>query len=569
MICTTLLALTAGWQDDFFIGRAEADGAAEASATISQAANEVRAYDLRALRVSSVTAPDRTWRLVPQGLVHIINEGNSYDDSRGEESELFFPGLLSDLLGEQLSFEGRSLKVLEDGTMLLVGPAELQANAQRLYDFFLEAASERIVLSVEVKAGGKITRQLVSLPSAVWGQVRVTETQPIVADVDVEIAQASGISDPIVVGVESGLRLDLQAVPVDGGVVLSSILRLGQKGSVAQTKIGLGVRVSGESKTGVIVDDVEELQSYELVGLGSGGAMFLPDGGSISLGGVYGGEGHRVVTITHVGGQLLPRREVEIQPGGQKLVLLNEHTGAPSRISGQGGGMVPNMERAHYQNTMSETPLLGARLSEGPGPEVMDLIGSLGLRRKMMISHFGPWRVLGPRGGEFSEALASYEAQVQASTRKPEPMELLIEFFDGEKLVAAYSGHALGGSTTVFSMGAETMDVIDYDVEVAQFAAVPDPTVASRFDGLMGIVRATPAAGGQVSLVLRAATTWTTSDRSVDLGMSLMEGIDQASQGRLFVDERRVLSSENGGEWTARFGADGSPGPSILVTVMK
>ncbi len=568
MICTTLLALTVGWQEPFFIGRAQADGATEANAAIPQTANEVRAYDLRALRVSSVTAPGSTWRLVPQGLVHILNEGNSYDDSDGEESELFFPGLLSDLLGEQLSFEGRSLRVLEDGTMLLIGPAELQANVQRLYDFFLEAASERIVLSVEVESGGKTTRQLVSLPSAVWGQVRVTETQPIVADVDVQIAQASGIGEPIVVGVESGLRLDLQAVPVDGGVVLSSILRLGQKGSFGQTKIGLGLRVSGETKTGVIVEDFEELQSYELVGLGSGGATFLPDSGSLRLGGVYRNQLHRV-TITHVGGQLLPRREVEIQPGGQKLVLLNEHAGAPSRISAQGGGMIPNLERSSYSATMGSSPLLGVRLSQGPGPEVMDLIGSLGLRRKMMISHFGPWRVLGPRGGEFGEALASYEAQVQASIRNPQPMELLIEFFDGEQLVAAYSGTTLSGGTTVFSVGAETMEVMDYEVEVAQFAAVPDPMVASRFDGMMGLVRATPAADGRVSLVLRAATTWTTTDQSADLGMSLMEGIEQATQGRLFVDERRVLSSEDGSEWTARFGADGSPGPSILVTVMK
>lgn len=569
MICA-LLALAVGFQSPGAPSTPGPSGPNRPARPIDasvQSANEVRAYDLRALRISNVTAPDQRWRLAPQGLSWLIDGDRNFDDSEGEESELFFPGLLADLLGDQLSFEGRSLKVLEDGTMLLIGPAELHANVQRLYDFFREAASERIVLSVEVDRNGGMTKQLVSLPSAVWGQVRLTQTQPIVADIDVEIAQGSGIGDPIVVGVESGLRLDLQAVPAKGGVVLSSILRSSGDPQIIDMDIDLGIRVSTEGKSSSTIQDAKRLQTYQLDGMGSAGAALLPEKGSIQLNAAYGGQVQRI-KISHVGGALAHRREVKITEGGQSLVLLNEHTGAPSHIGVRGSGLVSDLVRPYMNSVMSDAAFLSVNLSQGPGPEVLDLISSLGLRRKMMTTNFGPWRVLGPRGADFATALASYEQQVGASIRSPKPMEVSVELFMDGQLVSAYTCNGISGANSIFSVGRETLDVIDYDVEVAQFAAIPDPTIAARFDGMLGMLRVTPASDGSVSLVVRAAATWTASNQAPDLGHELMDGMQQATQGRLFVDERRVVFPD-GPEWSVTFGEESGSGASLRVTLVQ
>ena len=111
--------------------------------------------------------------------------------------------------------------------------------------------------------------------------------------------------------------------------------------------------------------------------------------------------------------------------------------------------------------------------------------------------------------------------------------------------------------------------MIDYDVEVAQFAAVPDPSVVVGFDGLMGLVHATLGSDGNLHLRARASGTWTAKEHWSDLGMRYMDGLDQVTQERLFVDERRILEAIGDGTWVGVFGAEGDRGASLRVTIRR
>lgn len=545
------------------------------SPAASESANEVRAYDLRSLRVSSVTAPATTWGLAPQGLTYVIGSSQDFDDSDGGENELFFPGLIADLLDDELSFEGRRLEVLEDGTLLLIGPASLHSQVQRIYDFLLGAASERIELLVEVSENpsfqsgssveGGTARYLVSLPAAVWSQVRSTEVTPALLDYDVEIAQSSAIGDPIVVGVESGLRLHLQAVPAEGGIILSTILRRGKDARIRDTKLGHSAGISAEQSKMQRLTLAEQFQSYSMWNMGSGGAAFLPRDGKVTLQATFGDKSSRV-TVSHVGGELLARREL-VLPSGGSLVLLNEHSSSPSKILPQGCGLTSALQYPFLNN--GSGTYLGVGLQVGAGPQVHSLIGEQGYWRKLMVANYGPWRLLGPRGNDFASALKGFEQQVAASARAPIPLEMKIEFLVDGRTHASFGAEILMGSTNVVSVGSERSSLIDYDVEVAQFAAVADPTVVAGFDGLMGLVHATLGSDGRLHLRTRASGTWTAKERWSDLGMRYMDGIDQITQERLFVDERRILEPAGDGAWVGVFGAEGDRGASLRVAIRR
>lgn len=550
--------------------------------------NEVRAYDLRALRVHAASVDQDTWALAPQGLCR-LDSRDPYDASDGEQTELFFPGLISDLLGEELSFEGRWLEVLDNGKLLMVAPAGVHSQVQRIYDFLRDAADERIELAVVVIDGAvegpsqldqagvrailgrvpaeSVVSHRVSLASADWGRVDSTVVSPIVLDFDVEIAQGAVIADPIVMGVQSGLRIGLQAVPAKGGVLLTSIVRHGKLLEIGTSPLGMRLRLTGEDRQVSEIASAGEVQTYSMAGFGSASSAFLPDGGGILLRGVQGGHS-RTILVHHLGGGLKHRRELALSSNGERLVLLNEHASAPSELNGMGAGLVRALTRGHYY-ILQESPLLGISLSQGPGPEIMNLIASQTGRGVEFVSQNGPWQVCYLPEGSTGEALAGLEAQLEASLRQSTPLQVRLELVIDGKSVAHVQQPVLDGYMSLFSLGIESLEVHDYDVEVAQFAATPDPWISVVFDGIVAHLRVSVGGDGSLRLDLRAAANWDAGTRRVELGTGLMDGFDQTTQGRLFVDERRVVEASASGGWSASFGASGDRGASLRISVVK
>lgn len=550
--------------------------------------NEVRAYDLRALRIHTTSINDAPWSLAPQGLCDLNSQG-FYDAGDGEQTELFFPGLIGDILGEELSFEGRWLEVLDNGKLLMVAPEGVHSQVQRVYDFLRDAADERIELAVEVIDGAiegpsqldhagvrailsrvpkdSVVSHRVSLASADWGRVDSTVVSPIVIDFDAEIAQASVIADPIVMGVQSGLRIGLQAVPAKGGVLLTSIVRHGKLLGIGASALGMELRLTGEDRKVSEMVSAREVQTYSMAGFGSASSVFLPDGGGILIRGVQG-EHTRTILVHHLGGGLKHRRELALSSSGENLVLLNEHAGAPSELHGMGSGLVRPLTRGHYRDT-ANMPLLGTSLGQGPGPEIMDLISNQAPRSVNAIAQYGPWHAYTTSEGDSGEALASLEAQLEASLRQSQALQVRVDLVIDGKSVAHVQQPVLDGYSTLFSLGNESLEVSDYDVEVAQFAATPDPWVCVIFEGLVAQMRASVGGDGSLRLDLRAAANWDAGRRRVELGTGLMEGFDQSTQGRLFVDERRVVEAGGSGIWFASFGASGDKGASLRVSVVK
>ncbi|MFT7680499.1 MAG: hypothetical protein ACI8QC_004505 [Planctomycetota bacterium] len=551
-------------------------------------ANEVRAYDLRALRVHTASVDQKLWALAPQGLTS-LDARDGYDADQGEQTELFFPGLISDLLGEQLSFQGRWIEVLDNGKLLMVAPEPVHAQAQRVYDFLRDAADERIELAVEVIDGAimgpsqlsradvraildrippdSVVSHSVSLASADWGRVESTVVSPIVLDYDVEIAQASVIADPIVMGVQSGIRIGMQAVPARGGVLLTTIVRHGELPSIGSSTLGMGLRLTGEDRMISQLPSARDVQTYEMAGFGSASSAFLPDGGGIMLRGVQ--DGHtRTIIVHHIGGGLSHRRELALSSNGEKLVLLAEHAAAPSQLHGMGSGLVRPLTRGHYREVL-DNPLLGTNLGQGPGPEILDLITNQSRRDVNSIAQFGPWRAYSQAEGSAPGMLANLEAQVEASLGLTTALQLRLDLVIDGKSVAHVQQPMLDGYTSLLSLGNESLEVLDYDVEVAQFAATPDPHVSVIFDGIVAHLGASLGGDGRLRLDLRAAANWAAGSRRVELGTGLIDGFDQNTQGRLFVDERRVLSADAQGGWSASFGATGDRGASLRVSVSK
>ena len=103
-------------------------------------------------------------------------------------------------------------------------------------------------------------------------------------------------------------------------------------------------------------------------------------------------------------------------------------------------------------------------------------------------------------------------------------------------------------------MGIEGSHIEDFDVQIAQAAAIPDPIASEYFDGLAVWIKATRGVTGSLVLDIRAlAHLKNGSSRQLDLQNEIFAKLDQDQFDQLQVSDRVVFAP--GSEQVAVFGA--------------
>lgn len=564
--------------------------------------NELRLYDVSTLRMhyDESNLEEFGVRLTPYRTRDLLEYSDSYDeDARGSE---VFVDLLIEVLGEEFEYEGRRVSIADDGRLAVIGPASLHERVDAILSFFEKAAFAEVRLQMDLltmPAGTADALRAVITPAEAQALVDRARTQrsfqvsargdqpatidlaedaPAVLDYDVEIAQGSAIYDPVSYNVTTGTRAWIQAAPAVGGTHLALLMQRGERLPMRQLDLDLEFYAGMVEKGISVVEGVRYLPVVDVAGSGAAITTYLPDDGVLVLRSkvdVAKGRLDEVVLLRKVGGGLPLRSEIELQPGGARLILADRGAHAPTRTSLNGALHAPRLNIDIFSRHWNSEPAMLARFASDSGDFLFELLDMD--REYSDIDFLGPWLVSraygGLRGENGAQVRAEQDAVVDALAKARvagDLLELTFSVRQGEgsnPILARVPVQA--GSSTSLALGVEGPDVVGYDVEVAQMSSVADPIVHLAMDGAMLWARATPRPDGRLLLEVRGGASLELSDELVPLGSRTAPVYQSVTSNHVIVDERRLLEERNGA-WSMTLGDTGRDSElSIEVTVRR
>ncbi|MEN8162228.1 MAG: hypothetical protein ABFS41_19310, partial [Myxococcota bacterium] len=205
--------------------------------------------------------------------------------------------LLTQILGDELVLEGRSIALERDTRLLVLAPPATQDKVAAILEVLESVLSASVHLRLDVLStsegaaperdgrcvvstdeaerlvAGLVARgashrehafQLSAGRTAAVDQIRKV---PFLFDYDVEIAQGCFIYDPIVRSAEAGLRMLARGVPVPGGVALAMFVgHAGAVGEIEERPLNVRGVVSAEQKGGLSpVEGPQTVQTTQLL----------------------------------------------------------------------------------------------------------------------------------------------------------------------------------------------------------------------------------------------------------------------------------------------------------------
>ncbi|MBK9384045.1 MAG: hypothetical protein IPN34_04400 [Planctomycetes bacterium] len=308
----------------------------------------------------------------------------------------------------------------------------------------------------------------------------------LVVDLDVEIAQAAAIADPVVEELRLGTETTLRATPIQGGVCLHLLYQHSELlAPIAGKQTGI-YRELSNSETGSFERGVMNFElQHPRVGFASTSTQVcVPQGSELLL-------VHRAKSPWGESGRLLRVRPLT-RPEAPRVLALGQRALALRDLSAL---LPPTLEFG-----LSES-LLGARSrrgEEGAGvpvfgqPSVDALIEGVrnGLPgdiwdNELDLQSIGGMLVLVGRTQDLALADAAIEKRV-ADLQTTENLILLVQDRSGQETFAQLAFSACSGSRAFFSLGADTLAITDYNVEVAQSSSITDPQVSGVAHALIG-----------------------------------------------------------------------------------
>lgn len=553
-------------------------------AAADAAESELRAYDLAAFEVRVDRAESRPF--VPYTRLWWADEYKEEDECLGADR---LTELVGELFGDEFEYEERGLWIDERGRLVVRGPAALQAEVQRTLAFLesvlavqLELRVDRIVLdsarAALVKQHGVVTAQVASELRALSGpgvqhESHVLRVHPgqtaraqrfrehaVILDYDVEIAQGACISDPIATSVPVGVDLALHAAPANGGIALALLAQVAEADERPRArKHGSQGYAAGESFA-ERVEAPEMAQSVDLRAYSLACNSFLPDGAALvfradaRLGANAASEAiTELIVVERVSGDL--PRLARFETGGtpvRRLELLNAELFAPPRCEAIGHFF--NESRSSYGQYMFVQDgggWFGGLLRAGDHDEVAEMLSEVGSSALELWSD-GPW-ILGLDDPDLAEEMRAagvepvpLEADIAMLSEASVPLRLDLALRRGgvAEPVVRFVLPVRAGEDCAVSMGREWVETYDFDVEVAQRAATPDPMALIAFDGLFLRVRTSVGVAGGLVIELTGEARLLSRSERFELGGGLIESVDESDYDVLVVSERVLLAPE-------------------------
>ncbi|MEE2940103.1 MAG: hypothetical protein VX460_06955 [Planctomycetota bacterium] len=548
------------------------DGDAEAARADVARFVDLRALDLLSARRSEEMGP---FPVVP--LLQVLPPaagavGQIGRDEEWEPSEAAF-SVFSELHGDSIM----SAEFVEPGVLYMeatAGGHEAFARfVQRLEALHAAAprirvtrfAAEADQLAAARAAGGDAWRALalegletareITLPASRLTHVRELQAHSATVGLDVEIAQGVAVGNPLVLDAAEGLDLTLL------GSWSGDTLRLAY---VARETEREDRDIIGPADTHLIVtsegsgiDIHKGVGWYEPFGLTGGaaaGETALRTGDAMIL---------SVRADHHLAIELLstpPPTEAFAIGEGKSMLAVPRGAFAPARIDAAGNLLeaASTFEIGEGSKFESQEAPLRARLSwrEGSALDVMhDRIGS---PSRMDV----PGATLLVFESENTQAVMDAAAFLLGDS--PSVYTVEASWTDGD---AGGSGtvEVLGGTQALLAVGSEGLLVKDYDVEVAQNAAIRDPQVILHFEGLACSIQVDRLGSGDLAFAVDGQVS-----RDHDLHENpMVRSIAATSAAITRLDERGTVAPSGDDSWRIVLGDESGRALRVELDVRK
>jgi len=494
-------------------------------------------------------------------------DGKFFDALHQRDGAEAVAALLTELLGDELHYEGRDFQMDVHNQLYVVAPESVHGRIRGFLDAIGGVLSGAVEITVDVVSldGGSDAEQPLSgildpaqaerLLSALaangadrrtlvldlqagrtaWSDTRRAET--FVYDYDVEIAQGMLIFDPIVHLAETGLTLLMCGVPMEDGVAMTVVLRgASEAGGVVETALEFSGLIGNEqSATLIPLPAPSFLQSSRSLIRSLAVDTFLPNGKTLVASSTtrLGTDVTRqLIFLRRSGGELSSFRSIPMEGSSRQLVAINSELLGPPRLSVLDDGAT------------SGHPRMSARVDAEPPFFLFDWIG----RRFSVWRRVGPWALVltNPTHDagtleELSSLIANRRVAIETAN-----VEVGLRGETGAPRVLTSVPIRIG-SRCASIVGITETAIVDYTVEVAQRSSVADPVVRPLFDGLAIVVEPHRGSSGDVSVSLTGrAHLQEGAPSSVDLGSPGFGQLHQTREGFLRVEGRAIFPAGEG-----------------------
>ncbi len=425
------------------------------------------------------------------------------------------------ILGDEMHFEGREMSLVGTHSLLVLAPASVHAKIRAVLDGLEGAMSAELRVRMDVyslagpatvasnanivslaeadrigaelaSAGAEHTSEDFELYAGRTALLDETRATTFVYDYSVEIAQGSLGFDPVIVNVPEGRRTMLRGFSTGAGAVLSFL--------TSDTRLEGGLRSRAFGGSGAVghvrdgglefVAGPQSIQTADASTTSVACTTFVPQGKAAvftSDATRAGAVSHQVIVLRVVGDAPASFRSIDIPDSNFKLMLLNSEVFAASQ-----------MNLATYRESIDGHyghPIVSASHDPSNSQFLFDWLKP----RFSVWRRFGPWAVVVTTpawDNQASDQLAALVASLDAS-RTTVDVTFDLVASDGSK-PARWSLPVLTGSTFGAVAGTTSTAMVDYDIEVAQFATISDALVIPIFDGLAGSIGVSESGGGFV-----------------------------------------------------------------------
>lgn len=528
-------------------------------------------YDLRPLmpRFDS----DGTWQqslLVPSADPHDELPGVRLSSLHRASTPEVIIDLITQVLGDELRYEGREVSLDGESRLLVLAPPAVHGRVRSALAALEGALAASVTMRVDVLtlqgdagavwppqslvASEEVDRLIDTLLGrgashrsyefeATAGRTSGIDTNrmlPLVFDYDVEIAQGAVVFDPIMLTAEEGTRILLRAVPTPGGVLVACVLTDAQAlGEVRTVPVTLRGQVGREQGGYTLVEGPEVLQSVDVLFRSVALDTFLPTGRAVLFatrselaGSPKSGQ---LVVLRRVGGALESYYSSQVADSTRRLALVNTELFSPPRLSVSAGHDLGSFAISQ--------PYVVATMHSEPSLFLFD----------WMKYRFSVWRRLGPWAmavtdpawdGDSAEKLERLVGRWQTDERL---VELELKLHAADAVPVSCSVPLRPGSSCGVVVGVTTLVLHDYDVEVAQFAAVVDPVRTAVLNGLAVSISPSIGNAGELSVTIDGSADLQAAPiQPLALSGPLLGSVDEVTVDRLTLSDRLRFGAPRG-----------------------
>ncbi len=550
----------------------------------------VRIYNLRSvtpnydsgdgLEQSLLLPPSDRWWDLPRA-----NFGELYETASSE----VVVDLLGQILGDELRYEGREINLTGDSDLIVLAPEELHAKLAAALSMLEEVVAASVEVGVDIlelptgvdmPAGGIVdeseaqrvlaqlagrgaAHQSYTLRLSAGRTSRVDEMQPVpfLLDYDVEIASSSAVFDPIVGEAAEGTRIQMRGVPSPDGIFLTVLL--------FESRVIGGLELQPVEARGSVWTEKGELtvgdglavQKVRTFSRSIAFDTFLASGKAAVFTSecrLADHESRELVVLRRLRGSLGAFASRQVPGTTRRLIAVNsELLGPPkTRIVGpQASDDEPHFRR---------DPRLIAHVRSEPSLFLFD----------WMKHRFSVWRRMGPWALAVSDpawdddAAAELQGLIAGWDPPAHVMNVDIRLHEAGGVPVRWQLPLRSGSGCGVRIGVTSVALVDYDVEVAQNAAVHDPTLMSIFEGLATGVATARGGSGALTLDVHAIAQVGRDKGTVDAAAPGLAAFDVPDLRRLEVDDRLGLVAQPEGAVQYRLGDTGQGGNNLQLEVV-